>query len=147
MQANERLATVYQRLAESEVSANKQESEALFERSDIAIEQLLAQHNVLTAYKRAEYYALKARNAKTLWLEAWRNVPEDERQSSAIASERLMAALESYEQGFLECLNHYYSGINTLGLTITAITLAERYPDVWELHFNTPELALQNYRN
>ncbi|MEJ7830007.1 MAG: hypothetical protein WKF91_17490, partial [Segetibacter sp.] len=44
---------------------------------------------------------------------------------------------------FLECLNHYYSGINTLGLTITAITLAERHPDIWELHFNTPELALQ----
>ncbi|MEJ7766630.1 MAG: tetratricopeptide repeat-containing protein [Chitinophagaceae bacterium] len=142
-QSNDRLATIYQRLAESEIAANLQEAKASFESSNMAIENLLAGKNELTPWKRAEYYALKARNAKALWLDEWKNLPEAERSSAAIGSKYLAEAMELYEQGFLECLNHFYSGINTLGLLLTTITLADQFPEVWELHFDSQDLALQ----
>ncbi|HET9279069.1 MAG TPA: tetratricopeptide repeat-containing protein, partial [Flavitalea sp.] len=141
LEANDRLATIYQRLAESEISSNPAESKALFESSDIAIENLLKKHK--TSWKRAESYSLKARNAKTQWLESWKNLPEADRASAAIGSEYLSIALETYERGFVECLNHYYSGINTLGLLIITITLADRYPEIWELHFESESKASQ----
>ncbi|MVM36323.1 hypothetical protein GO755_40340 [Spirosoma sp. HMF4905] len=143
LQANDRLATIYQRLAESEITANLPESEALFERSNIAIEKLLAHRHDLTPLKRAESFALKARNAKALWLEAWKNVPTPDHFSAAIGSTDLTIAFETYEHAFMECLNHFYSGINALGLLITTITLAERIPEVWELKFRTTSLAKQ----
>ncbi len=143
LQANERLATIYQRLAELVITDDLNESKALLEQSDAAIESLLSSGKVLTPWKRAEAYALKARNAKTMWMTAWKDAPDAERASAALSSDYLQSAMEAYEKGFLECLNHYYSGINAYGLLLTAITLADKYPDVWQLYFDTPDLALQ----
>jgi hypothetical protein len=145
LQANDRLATIYQRLAESEINSNPEESKALFESSDIAIENVLAKNE--KPWKRAEGYSLMARNAKSQWLESWKHLPELDRPSAAIGSEYLAVALENYERGFIECLNHYYSGINTLGLLIVTITLAEKYKDIWELHFDSADLAVQKFNS
>jgi hypothetical protein len=141
LQANDRLATIYQRLAEGEIKDNLAISRALLEKSDIAIEQVLTNRKVLTPWKRAESYALMARNAKTLWLESWKRKAEEERPSSAIQSEHLRTAMEMYERSFKECLNHFYPGINALGLLIITTTLAGRYPDIWALHFKTQKQA------
>lgn len=143
LQANERLATIYQRLAEAEIKADSSQSTFLFDSSDLAIRQLLAQSDALSPWKRAEAYALKARNAKTLWVESWKRLPAEDRPAAAIGSRYLETAFETYERGFLECLNHYYAGINALGLLLTTITLAEQYFGIWELHWNSSELARQ----
>jgi hypothetical protein len=59
-QANDRLATIYQRLAEKEMIQNPVEGTALLVLSDQAIDVLLADYANLNKEKRAEAYALKA---------------------------------------------------------------------------------------
>lgn len=142
-QANERLATIYQRLAETEMKTNPEEGIALLVKSDLAIERLIKDHS-LTGYQRAEAYALKARNAKTRWINSWNSVTDDkERGENALQSIYLENAYKNYEKGFMEDLNHFYSGINALGLLTTIITLAERYPNTWEAPYETAETAKQ----
>ncbi|WP_266368520.1 hypothetical protein [Tellurirhabdus rosea] len=138
LQANELLATVYQRL--SEQAPDRDEAGVLLTQSDQAIDRLLAQAGRLPARIIAEAYALKGRNAKTkLQLESRNSATEQALQ--VFRSDTLTKAYKEYELGYLEDLNHFYSGINALGLLTALITLAERYPDEWEDRFDTPEAA------
>ncbi|MDQ6901598.1 MAG: hypothetical protein M3139_01140 [Bacteroidota bacterium] len=70
-------------------------------------------------------------------------MPENERGAKALQSINLESSLNSYEKGFCEDLNHFYSGINALGLLITTISLAEKNPKTWELACDSKELADQ----
>jgi hypothetical protein len=139
-QANELLATVYQRLAQSQMVSNPTEAIALLAKSNMAIEALLQSDN-LNSKQRAEAYALKARNTKTRWLEAWKDLSPDDICHKALLSQFLKTAFENYERGFYENLNHYYSGINALGLLITIISLAERCPGTWTSAFSSKDDA------
>jgi hypothetical protein len=137
-QASDRLATIYQRLAEPEMKMNPDEGIALLVKSDLAIEALI-NNNGLSSYERAEAYSLKARNAKTRWINSWSELTGNERNKKALQSLYLESALTNYEKGFNEDLNHFYSGINALGLLTTTISLAENNPDVWELAYDTKD--------
>jgi len=147
-QANDRLATIYQRLAEEELA--KPQRDALLAKSDLAIKNLL-DNNALTNNERAEALSLKARNAKIRWLYAWKDQPDLElRQKNALGSLDLTRACELYDLGFTADLNHYYSGINALALMLVTIKLAEKHPDVWRRRFDkntNPDLALEDIRN
>ncbi len=142
IQANDRLATIYQRLAENEMKLNPDEANALFAKSDMAIETLIS-NDKLSAYQMAEAYSLKARNAKTQWLNSWKDLSGNELRLAALQSLYLESAINNYEKGFFENLNHFYSGINALGLITTLVTLAEKNPETWELAFDTKEEADQ----
>lgn len=133
--ANDRLCTIYQRLAEKEAAQNPEESEALLTLSDIAVNNLLRVIPEKENKKRAEVLALKARNAKSRWWATWKDAAESDRALTAIQSGYLKVAFELYEQGYYTNLDHYYSGINALGLLITMITLAEAFPREWALQF------------
>lgn len=141
IQANDRLATIYQRLAGKELAGNPAESMRLLEQSNISIDVLLTDSNI-TGRKNAEAYALKARNAKTLWANSWEHLADKtSKQKTALTSEHLKTAIINYTQGFEEDLNHYYPGINALSLLTTLISLANRYPDDWNTLFDNDDEA------
>jgi tetratricopeptide repeat protein len=138
VQANDRLSTVYQRIAETEMKMNPDEGIALLTKSDLAVEVVIKDRNI-SNYQRAEAYALKARNAKTRWVNSWNEATVAERSRIALQSLSLETALKNYEKGFNEDLNHFYSGINALGLLTTMISLAEKNPGTWELAFESKD--------
>jgi hypothetical protein len=137
IKANDRLATIYQRLAEGVMGTDHVNGEEFLMQSDQAVQRLLTNRQLLNRDKLAEVYSLRARNAKTRWLETWKNVPNAQQPKKAMKSSYLKDAYEDYERGYNEDLNHFYSGINALGLLTVIISLAERYPDVWELEFDS----------
>ena len=135
-QANDRLSTIYQRLAEGNLKTNPTEGETLFAKSDLATDNFI-NNNELTTSQKAEAFSLKARNAKTRWVNSWIDRPSQvERQLAAIQSPLLDKSLDLYEKGFRIDLNHFYSGINVLGLLLVKTTLAEMHFDIWK--FSVP---------
>lgn len=146
-EANDRLSTIYQRLGREALKTKPLDGEALLAKSDLAIRNLIDNSN-LTAYERAEAFSLSARNAKTRWLIACIDRPtEDLRQQAALESPDLDGSCRLYEQGFRADLNHYYSGINVLGLLTVQLTLAQRYPRTWELGFTSTQAAADALRD
>jgi hypothetical protein len=115
-EANLLLGTIYQRLGD--LSA-----------SDDAVQQALAS-TALTQRQRAEAYALRGSNAKTLWQEQWSRPGVDIRRE-ALQSDYLQEARKQYELGFGEDLNHYYSGLNALAMLTVRLELARALPDIW----------------
>jgi hypothetical protein len=140
-EANDRLATIYQRLAEGEMISNPVLGWELLAQSDQAIKRLLTNYARLDKSKRAEVYALRARNAKMKWLDTWNQEPESSRRAKALQSTFLKEAFEDYERGCYEDLNHFYSGVNALGLLTVIISLAESLPEVWKVEYNTEDDA------
>jgi Sulfatase-modifying factor enzyme 1 len=86
---------------------------------------------------------LRGRNAKTHWLEAWSEKPESKQAEEALSSIFLTQAKDQYAFGFRENLNHFYSGLNALGLLTVITELSAKYPRVWELQFDSAEEAAQ----
>jgi hypothetical protein len=146
IQANDRLATVYQRLAEIEMSDNPSQGLELLTRSDLAIESLLNNSGSPDSIKRAEAFSLKGRNAKTKWINSWKNAASGQKGITALQSIFLEAAFKNYESGYFENLNHFYSGINALGLLITMTALAEQYAAAWMAPFASDEEANQRLK-
>jgi hypothetical protein len=50
-------------------------------------------------------------------------------------------SLSHYGQGYRTHLNHFYSGINLLGMLTSVICLAESLPEIWSLRFDDHEEA------
>jgi hypothetical protein len=128
LEANTRLATVYQRLGDV-VS------------SDQAVEHAL-QSRAITSGARAEILALKARNAKTQWKKDWEHVQDlKARQTAALTSPQLERSCDLYCQGFTEDRNHFYSGLNALAMATILTELVQVQPAVWEDSFDSEEEA------
>jgi tetratricopeptide (TPR) repeat protein len=148
LQANDRLATIYQRMGEAEMHNDKAEGMSFLVMSDQAIERLL-ENKDLTDSQRAETFALKGRNAKSRWIDSWKGLDDTKKFKTALLSVHLEAALANYQRGFYEDLNHFYSGINTLGLLVCIVALIENNKELWELQFDTADEAedkLQEYQ-
>lgn len=145
-EANECLATIYQRLAERDINQNSPEAAILLQKSDDAIENLLSQGEKLTRVQRAQAHALKGRNAKTRWVTEWMTSTPEDRATVALASAYWEDSLGHYGLGYHTHLNHYYSGINVLAMLTSIICLAENMPDVWALRFDTQEDADERLR-
>ena len=140
--ANDRLATIYQRLADLELATNTGGADALLFKSDLAIETLLKDPN-LNDTKKAETFALKARNSKTRWINSWKDLEGDQLIKVAMSSSHLTEAFKFYEKGFYQNLDHFYSGLNALALLLILLDLIQRKPDAWELQFDTSLEAQQ----
>ncbi len=120
-EANTLLGTIYQRLGD-------------LTESNIALQRVLKNERSIPP-ERAEAYSLIGRNLKERWKSDWINLPVDERAAAALRSPLLKKSYEEYRKGFIEDLNHYYSGVNALGLLTTATSLAEALPGVWNETF------------
>ena len=141
LNANDRLATIYQRLAEAAIGNDPVKGKELFAKSDISIERLLKESAKLDRAKLAEIYALKGRNAKARWLEGWKTAAREEVGKKALQSRFLKEAYESYERGFVQDLNHFYSGINALSLLTIFIELAVKHPSIFEVDYESADEA------
>lgn len=116
VEANLLLATIYQRLGDLTAS-------------DHAVQQALASSE-LTPRQRAEVYALRGSNAKTLWRAQWCQEGVN-LAKEALQSDFLRESQEQYALGFREDLNHYYSGLNALAMLTVRLELARAAPEVW----------------
>jgi len=120
-EANQRLATIFQRLGDLNAS-------------DQALQRILGNPRA-TAAQRAEALSLLGRNIKDRWRGGWAGAGGDQARRQALRSPYLLQAYEKYKQGFDEDLNAYYPGLNALSLLTIAIELARRQPELWEARF------------
>lgn len=126
-QALDRLSTIYQRLG-------------MLEESDLALTKLLNDESLPTS-ARVEALALKGRNDKARWLNGWRAAPAEGQRSLALESQLLRDAFDAYDEAFTRDLNHYYSGVNALGLLVVLLELADAMPEEWLFNFDDEEEA------
>ena len=137
VETNQRLATLYQRLARRTLKADE-----YLAKSAVAIERVIESPDI-TSWDRAEAYALKARNIKTRWLKQLEQKTGPDAQISALTSSDLKAAIEDYAAGFSQDLNHFYSGLSALSLLRIRIDLARAHPDEWSAPFESDEKAVE----
>jgi len=126
-EANTWLGTTYQRLQQPE-------------RATAALRRVL-ENPATVAAEQAEAHALLGRILKTQWLSKWSTEPPAQRQQVALQSPLLAAAYTQYLSGFREDLNHYYSGINALGMLFTQLALAKVLPGAWNEMFENDDDA------
>ena len=127
LEANQKLATIYQRLGD-------------LSKSDVAVERALKRKG-LNSYDRAEVRSLRGSNDKTRWRDEWEKAPTEQQRSQALRSGYLSKALNEYGAAFEEDLNHYYAGVNALGMCVIQAKLAEALPEVWAEGFETDQDA------
>jgi hypothetical protein len=140
--ANQKLATVYQRLAEHE-SDPRQQSEYLT-RSTQAIQRVIDGQGT-TRRDRAEAYLLQGRNIKSRWAQSFAGAGADA-PVIALRSPSLSEAMERYAAGFQYDLNHVSLGVNAIGLLQIRIDLARALPEVWLDQFDSEDSARREFR-
>ncbi len=118
VEADTRLATVYQRLGDL-VSSDQAMARAL---------DALGPDDP----RRAELLALRGSNEKTRWRAEWQGAPEGERRRRALESPFLHRSRDAYFEGFEHDLRHYYPGLNALALARVEAELAGAEPEVWQ---------------
>jgi hypothetical protein len=123
-QANTLLGTIYQRL--DNLTCSDQALRRVLERKDVA------------RNDRAEVHSLLGRNAKIQWKADWERLPAEQQRQRALRSGFLEDSFKAYAGAFNEDLNHYYSGLNALGLVTIETELAAVLPEVWEERFDEP---------
>jgi hypothetical protein len=145
-QANYRLGTIYQKLAES--ATNVETKLDYTTRSEQAIARVLERTKPPVGYDesakegaerrlhRAEGYSLLGSNAKTRWLEQWVPAAADARDAKALRSPHLATSIKHYLAGFAQDLDSFYPGINALGLLNIQLELAKKLPAIWEEGFD-----------
>jgi tetratricopeptide (TPR) repeat protein len=128
LEANILLGTIYERLGKLTESTQ-------------ALDRALSVKEI-SKDKKAEAYALQARNAKTLWRHEWKDTADAaSRAAAALRSGLLQESFENYERAFDEDLNHFYSGLNALAMLKVMIELAKAQPNVWAGRFRNRKKA------
>ncbi len=128
LEANQRLATDYQRLGE-------------FVLSDQAVKRALDSTRI-SDWDAAEACALAASNHKTQWLAVLDSAPNlEERQRQCLTSPFLGKSFELYGNGFERHRSHYYSGLNAVAMLMIQVELAKLHPDRWALQFKNERFA------
>lgn len=139
-EANERLATIYQRLSYDKMSGTTRD-EVLLGQSELAVKRLLKKYSELSTSKRSESFALQARNLKQRWIMSWKKGPQEQWAEKALSSPYLLRCLKSYLHAYEEDLNSYYAGINALAMIVIVTSLADRFKLIWELNFDSEDEA------
>ncbi|MDQ3279927.1 MAG: hypothetical protein M3Q69_00775 [Acidobacteriota bacterium] len=132
VEANHLLSTIYQRLGD-------------LPRAENAVERVL-QHPRASKRERSEALALRARNAKQEWIEAWRDQPSlEEKRSAALTSPLLRTACDAYRDAYLLNLGNFYPGVNALACALLLVRLAQAQPDLWGALHDNPARELEPY--
>ena len=132
IEANLSLGTIYQRLNEPV-------------ESNMALQRVLNDEST-TEKERAEAHSLIGSNLKGKWKAEWIDLPTGQRQPTALRSPFLEQSYEEYKKGFIEDLDHFYSGINALGMLTIMAEMATALPDVWNEGFEDDEDAERRFR-
>jgi len=135
MEANQRLATLYQRLAK--IKPNPDEYLA---KSNATIQRVIESPEP-SSWDAAEAYALKARNIKAVWLTRFEGKAGPVAQIAALRTAELEQSLEAYASGFAQDRNHFYSGLNALSMLRIRIDLASAHPEEWYALFEGDKQA------
>jgi hypothetical protein len=141
VQANLKLATIYQRLVLSEAPERKEDLRA---RSDQALERVLADNPVIG--DRAEAYSLQASNEKSRWIEEFSGRPNSDIAAAALRSPHLDRMLELYLKAANLNLNAHYPAANAVGLLRTQLALGGRMRDVWAEQFDDEDKASESLK-
>ncbi|HSP98545.1 MAG TPA: tetratricopeptide repeat-containing protein [Candidatus Dormibacteraeota bacterium] len=134
--ANQRLGTIYQRLA---FAGAPDRREGLLARSDQAIRRAL--DAAATASDRAEVLALLASNAKSRWIDEFRAAAPEAKRVVALRSSHFGEMLDLYLKAANADLNAHYPGVNALAMLQTQISLARSFPDEWQEAFDEDAAA------
>ena len=141
LEANDRLATIYQRLADDIIKQQYDEAMELIALSDASVKRILKSYTQLDKSKRAEVQALKARNNKSRWVSSWKRGNRNEYIANALQSVYLYDTYDGYEKAYNEDLNSCYAGLNALAMITIILSLLQQAPDVWAFMFDTKEEA------
>jgi hypothetical protein len=152
LQANYRLGTIYQKLAESAINVEMKLD--YITRSEQAIARVLEYTKLPPDYNesakeaaerhrnRAEAHSLLGSNAKTRWLEQWKSTEAaDARGTIALRSPHLADSIQHYLAGFAENLDSFYPGLNGLAMLRIQLGLAKELPAIWTESFDDEEKA------
>lgn len=140
--ANQRLATIYQRLSKGAAGAEKAR---LLTLSDQAVERAL--EVARTPADRAEAYALLGSNRKTRWIDECSAAPASGLKEEALRSAYLGRALEAYLAAMRQQLDRHYPAINALALLRCQVALAGAVPSIWQAHYDDPLDAERDLRH
>jgi hypothetical protein len=135
VEANQRQATLYQRLAKGRPSLDE------YIAKSIAAIQRVIESPEPSSWDVAEAYALKARNIKALWLMRFEGVTGAAAQIAALQAAELEQSLEAYASGFAQDRNHFYSGLNALSMLRIRLDLAAAHVDEWNALFDGDKQA------
>jgi hypothetical protein len=127
VEANGRLATIYQKVGE-------------LEKSDEAVDRVIGNPEV-RGPERAELESLRASNRKERWRDEWMSVDGSHLVQSALRSPWLFSAYAGYWDAFASDRNHFYSGLNALAIVNILLDLGQRVPDVWTAKYDSDEEA------
>jgi tetratricopeptide (TPR) repeat protein len=126
-EANTWLGTIYQRLGNL--------TEANF-----ALQRVLKNRSA-SSFERAEARSLIGRNLKEQWKADWVDMPPEKRKAASLRSPFLKQSFDEYRKGFIEDLNHFYSGINALAMVRVMTDLATAMPEIWNESFEDDDEA------
>jgi len=126
MEANLALANVYERLYKLH------EDPADLERSNQAIESLLARQNLSPA-QRAEALALEGRNLKTLWRLDFAKLDTLEARRERAIDTRARSSYEAYRDAYRVDLNHFFPGLAALqmGYILKLLSTSARFKNLF----------------
>jgi tetratricopeptide (TPR) repeat protein len=127
IEANQRLASIYQRLGD-------------LARSGQAIQRVLAS-SASDPRERARAYALHGHNLKTRWRESFAGKSGEEARKAALCAPEFKEALQCYMDAFSQDLNHTYPGLSALELLGIRNELAQAMPEVWTDQFDSDDDA------
>ncbi|MDX2152760.1 MAG: hypothetical protein SFV54_18605 [Bryobacteraceae bacterium] len=133
LEANLILGTIYHRLGD--LALSDQRLQCVLDLSSVE------------PRERAEALALRARNEKARGREAWAGKDTPARRRSVLRSEFFFKSRQLYADAFEHDLNHFYSGLNALSLSVLLVELISQEKDLWSENFDSDDAADQELRN
>ena len=127
IEADQRLATIYQRLGD-------------VTRSGQAIQRVLASP-LTNDRERARSFMLRGHNIKTRWRESLGQKTGQEARKAALCGPGLKEALQWYMDAFSLDLNHTHPGMSALELLCIRNEMAQALPEVWKDQFDSDDDA------
>src|SRR5262249_19616363 len=127
IEADQRLATLYQRLGD-------------YARSGQAVQRVIGSA-LADRSQRGEALTLHGHIIRTRWLESFAGRSGDDARQAALCSPALDEALKGYTEAFQQDLNQPYPGLVALGLLCTHNALAQALPGPWADQFDSDEEA------
>jgi hypothetical protein len=128
-EANLILGTIHQRLSD-------------LTQSDQCLQRVL-ENPAVRKEDRAEALALRGRNQKAMGRALWEGRDLTAKRASVIGKGLFVLARDLYAEGFKCNLDHFYSGLNALALSVLLIELIGQEQEAWKETFDSDAKAAQ----
>jgi hypothetical protein len=128
-EANLILGTIHQRLGE-------------LSQSDQCLQRVLENQGVRKE-DRAEALALRGRNQKAMGRALWEDKDQAAKRASVIGQGLFVLARDFCSEGFKRNLDHFYSGLNALSLSVLLSELIGQEQEAWKETFDSDAKAAQ----